>query len=229
MAGKVIIGTYATDVTCGQQKEVNRQMEDGSFTFRQVQDFLDRKNPFVSISADLRDQQKRWQVLFDGEDIACDVYGVSIPKKDSAYGRLIIVPKGLVIGDMIDILNIPVAVKVHTDDLEEEVVTSLRTNDDKSYAVWVKEQVEADDFIAENETGIDLLEMLLYFWVYHTETDKHLDVDRLTYCTGSMLESDRSVPSVYWEPDKKLLNIFFHEISSGNDVGRPTGLRRVIA
>jgi len=58
----------------------------------------------------------------------------------------------------------------------------------------------ADDLMKERVAGITLPERLLLELGYFLATNRHLDVENGTLCSGSR-DSDGDVPSVDWSPD----------------------------
>ena len=94
--------------------------------------------------------------------------------------------------------------------MDAVVQTNDRTAEEKSYAIWVRERVEADEELA-NLSADDLvakkakmkfaditpLERMLYELKFFMETGKHLDIQNVTLCSGSR-DSDGSVPCACW-------------------------------
>lgn len=75
-----------------------------------------------------------------------------------------------------------------------------------SYAVWVRDSVEADDGLRGMSASglargsirsVTLLERLIYGLRYFLETGSHLDVASRTLCSGSR-NADGFVPYVFW-------------------------------
>ena len=100
--------------------------------------------------------------------------------------------------------HFPCSSDFHCDDIS----TNDRSPDTKSYALWVRDVVEADknlailsarDLTRRQVSGITFLERLLLEVTYFTETQQHLDVDvTATLCTGSRYP-DGFVPTVRWD------------------------------
>ena len=94
--------------------------------------------------------------------------------------------------------------------MDAVVQTNDRTAEEKSYAIWVRERVEADEELA-NLSADDLvakkakmkfaditpLERMLYELKFFMETGKHLDIQNVTLCSGSR-DSGGHVPRAYW-------------------------------
>ncbi len=75
-----------------------------------------------------------------------------------------------------------------------------------SYAVWVRDRIEADeefanqsanDLAAKMHKGITLLERIILELAYFEEKGSHLDVSNVTLCSGSR-GADGYVPFAYW-------------------------------
>jgi hypothetical protein len=111
---------------------------------------------------------------------------------------------------------------LYADDMDKEVVENDRDpNSDSSYAVSVRATVEADEEQAnksanqlakEGHKGITLLERLLLELAYFLTTGKHLDVKKVTLCSGSR-RSDGRVPGVFWNSDYR--GVFVYCCSPG--------------
>ena len=90
--------------------------------------------------------------------------------------------------------------------LDQIVTKNERSAKDSSYAIWVKDEVEADENLknlsangikSQNLTTETLAERLIHELKFFDETSQHLDVKNITLCAGSR-DDDGSVPDVYW-------------------------------
>lgn len=141
--------------------------------------------------------------------IVTDFSGVEIPEQPTnGMWRLIFVPEGLTLNATIVAMRKHFKVWVYAEDLDSNVLTNTR-NSATAYAVWVRVSDEPDaeflgkstqDADMEGKIGITLLERLLLGLKHFTETDKHLDIKGVTFCTGSRLAGG-DVPGVYWDAD----------------------------
>jgi hypothetical protein len=168
-------------------------------------------------SMELADQIKRWQSIFDKAGITCDTSKVKIPDQKPGFDRLIIVPKGMTLSQMNNIMRL-FNVWLYTSkikSLDDFIPKNDRSNENVSYAIWVRDRVESDEEhincsaeqIARMKIhGITALERLLYELIYFTETGRHLDVVAHTLCTGSRNYID-GVPLVFWEPGLRKVSL----------------------
>jgi hypothetical protein len=116
----------------------------------------------------------------------------------------VIVAKGTTMNQTVVAMRKKFKVWLYVDDLDGDVMKNDRVAD-RDYCVLFKKNVEADedlknlsaDVLAEKENfkGITLLERLLLEILYFSRTNKHLDIDNVTLCSGSRY-SDGNVPSV---------------------------------
>lgn len=165
----------------GVLKDFFRQMDDGSITLAMVQSFLERRNS--SVSSILAD----WQAFYQAEfGIALDTAYIHIPERRKGFDRLIVVAAGLKIQQVYDRCKKLFPCWKYTNrDLDEAVPTNDRMPVNGSYAIWIRDRVEADeelknlsanDLKRKNIPGTTLLERLLFELKYFRETGKHLDV-----------------------------------------------------
>ena len=203
---KVVV--KGSSVSASQLKDLFRQIDDGSLGGRHIQALLEHRDPFAGPSMELADHLARWQSIFDEADITCDTSKVKIPDQQPGFDRLIIIPKGLTMNKTVEILRTKCDVWLYADDLDKAITKNDRSNKKATYAIWVRDRIEADEEyknmsakqIAEQGIdGITVLERLLYELMYFTETGKPLDVKCLTLCTGSR-DADGNVPHVCWTP-----------------------------
>ncbi len=111
------------------------------------------------------------------------------------------------------------------DNLDKKVIYNERDAKNGSYAIWVKDEMEADEkyknLSANQIKGMNiktetLAERLIHELKHFKETGKHLDIKNITLCSGSRY-SDGSVPFVDWSDDDKLyVYWYFPDDSSDN-------------
>jgi hypothetical protein len=155
-------------------------------------------------NAALLDWVKFYREMFG---IELDVSTLRFTIKWSAFDRLIVVAGGLSIQQVYDKCRGLFPCWKYTDQSLDEIVT-VNDRDPKNgtYAVWVRDRVEADeehknksanDLAKAKIKGETLLERLLHELKYWKETGKHLDIQNVTLCSGSR-NSLGDVPSVSW-------------------------------
>jgi hypothetical protein len=150
--------------------------------------------------------QKFYQEVFG---IETDFSEVEFPKDKEGFERAIIMAKGITTQQLIKKCREYFAVsdgvsKAIGEDLEG-VIVSERSCMQESYAVLVQDLVEAsrgklegfsaDDAKAEKIATETLKERLIHELKYFLETGKHLDIESVTICAGSLLPSGE-VPTV---------------------------------
>jgi len=140
--------------------------------------------------------------------LTLDLSGVKIPEKVAGFDRLIVVAHALTPNKVFSIIKKHFDAWRYTDDLDRDVPHNDRNPKSGTYAVWVRDVVEADeemknlsyDDCAEKQIkGITLLERLVLELKYFSETGKHLDIENWTLCSGSR-SADGYVPSAHWNP-----------------------------
>jgi len=103
--------------------------------------------------------------------------------------------------------------------LDEAVSINDRSPSSGSYAIWLRDRVEADEehknksanyLKSANISGITLLERLLFEFKYFRETGKHLDVQNWTLCSGSRYTGG-GVPRVDWGPGSRGLWVYWYD------------------
>ncbi len=132
-----------------------------------------------------------------------------IPARQSGFDRLIIVAAGTMSNRLFAKCKEKFGAWRWTEDLDT-VVSDRKA--DKDYAIWIRDRVEADQELKNLSAnilrercvvGITLEERLIYELKYFSETAKHLDINNITLCSGS-LYSGGGVPGVYWGVDDGL-------------------------
>lgn len=119
--------------------------------------------------------------------------------------RLLFIPKGMTMNISFSIASKLFKTWRYFDDLDSSVTKNCRTASEH-YAVWVRDAVEPDTETLGQSTrktdsdmkiGITLLERIIFEIKYFSETEKHLDIKGLTFCSGSRI-SDGDVPYADW-------------------------------
>lgn len=155
-------------------------------------------------------QLSEWVILYKEMGIDLDISGVKIPERKSDFDRLIVVAEGQTPNCAYEECAKRFPCWKYAGDLDKAVSTNDRDPKNGTYAVWVRDRVEADEELKSKSAddlteagikGITLTERLLYELKYFTETGKHLDLKNWTLCSGSR-GSDGHVPSVRWRGDR---------------------------
>lgn len=198
-----MIGNVSSDVL-GMLGDLCGKLKHGSITSKELDTFLNRRNPFE----ERQQMLAGWQALYKEIGIVADFSGLRVPAKKRGFDRLIAIPQGIKIQQVYDVnAQLFGCWKYTSANLDETVTKNDRDpNHDGAYAIWVRERVEADeewknksaDQLRERSVpGITLLERLLYELKFFKETGRHLDVKNVTLCSGSRCR-DGLVPGVYF-------------------------------
>src|SRR3989344_1185638 len=165
--------------------------------------FLKKRNPFSLVSDLLLDWQNFWKRM----GAKADLWKVKIPRKQKGFDRLIVVPHGMTPQKIYDLCASKFRCWKYTgDSLDKAIIHEDRTAKDGSYAIWVRERIEADeelknrsanDLAAMKISGITFTERAIYELKHHDETSQNLDIQNITLCSGSRY-FDGDVPCVYW-------------------------------
>ena len=152
------------------------------------------------------DPRREWERFYhDIFGISADFSDLSLPEKQVGFNWLIVMHQGLTEHILIGACEKRFKVQCSIKDKDLIAIKSTRTNN-KTYAFWVRDRIEADD---ENKNksandcgreginGITLAERLLLELWYHWKTDKHLDIENYTLCSGSRIPGGY-VPRVTW-------------------------------
>lgn len=135
-----------------------------------------------------------------------DLHGPAVPEHRSGFDRVIVVPQGLTLNRTVEVCRSKLKVYTYRDDLDGDVTVNDRTALNGTYAIRVRDRVEADeelknlsadDLAGRSIAGITLLERLVLELKYYDETGKHPDIQNWTLCSGSR-HSGGAVPCVYW-------------------------------
>ena len=132
---------------------------------------------------------------------------LKLPNKRRGFERLIIVHKGLTTEQSFQKCKGRFNSWKYTNDSLDSVITQNdRTNKDRTYAIWVRPCIEADEIHKnksanilkqQNIKSITLNERLILELIYHHETKEHLDISNVTLCEGSR-DARGYVPRVGW-------------------------------
>jgi hypothetical protein len=215
------VGVEVRMMTGGQLKDLCTTAVQGipaEMTFEVANDGLSRKAEFIAYiraffpnPADLADPVKQWGNFYQKYlGLTVDLSGVKIPERTAEqakeFTRLIIVACGLTRNQIYSACQKQFTCYKYIDDLDASITVNERDSKTGSYAIWVRDTVEADevhqnksaDMVAKEKlTTETLLERMIHELKYFAETGKHLDLSRITLCSGSR-GSGGNVPSAYW-------------------------------
>jgi len=156
--------------------------------------------------------------------ITANLSNIRIPEKQPGFDRLIIVSKGLTLNRVYDKCAENFPCSRYIDDLDKAVILNDRNPNKGSYAIWVRDRIEADeelenlsvdDLKEKKIPGITLLERMLCELKYWEETEKHLDIQNWTLCAGSR-DSGGDVPRVYWYDDELRVDWYHSDSRHGH-------------
>lgn len=205
---------------------------DREFWKNSLNRFLRREEPVFLETESLdpfRKEKRSWQKFYKSVfGIDADFSNVVIPKRPGPVKNwwLIIVAKGMMPQRLLDKCRENFSCWCWTNKNLDEIVESERTAKDGHYAVWVRARVEADeefknisadDLKKKNHTGITLEERIVLELYYFWKTNKHLDIQNVTLCSGSRC-SDGGVPSVDWGDGR--LDVSWDDSAFANDLLR---------
>ncbi len=188
----------------GVLADMFRQIKDGSLTRTHLQALVEHRDPFA-----ITDVKSDWVEFYRRYfRLTVDFSDVQILDDTRGFDRIVLIPKGLTIGRAIKALKKQFPVWTYRDDLDDEHVPTNDRKADRNYAVWFRDNVEADAEFANTSANqlqdrkincITLLERLVMELKYWAETGgEHLDINNWTLCAGSR-DSDGNVPGVDWD------------------------------
>lgn len=107
-------------------------------------------------------------------------------------------------------INLGVNVYTYTDnnDLDNRIVANDRDPKNGSYAVYLKQKIEAVDK-QQGCNNITLLERLLLGLDYFLATEYHLDEKNWTFCSGSH-DYRGHVPGVHWNSEYRRIYVSWY-------------------
>jgi len=148
-----------------------------------------------------------WQAFFTKYfGMELDLSKIATPKHQSGFDRIVVVPQGLTLNQVVEVCKKHFSVYCYYDDLDAEMTHSDRDAKNGHYAIRIRDRVEADEELRsrsanwlkeEGVTTMTLMERLILELKYYEETGEHLDVENVTLCAGSR-DSDGRVPHVDW-------------------------------
>ena len=158
------------------------------------------------------DPVRQWQSFYQKAfGLKVGLSYVEIPERTEEqkkeFTRLVVILKCLTNNQVYDACAKHFPCSRYTEDLDSGVPTSERDPKNGTYAIWVRDVVEADEVHKKNSANMikglgikteTLLERMLHGLKYFLETGRHLDITNCTLCSGSRY-SDGGVPDGYWD------------------------------
>lgn len=130
-----------------------------------------------------------------------------IPEKREGFDRLIVVADGITPQQVYEICENHFSCWKWTEKSLDEIVVNFQARSvNGSYAIWLRNRIEADEELEnlsmralkeKGVPGINLAERLLLEIKHFRETGQHLDVRSTTLCVGSRCLNG-GVPAVRW-------------------------------
>lgn len=229
MAKQAVVGPDLMldwDKYCNIMHELHGQIGRGVLTLDHLQAVVEHRNPFevvaspkagvVQVVRSVDEILAEWVSFYRevfGEEV--DFSGLRVPERRDGFNRLIVVAKGMTPESVFQKCRALFKAWKYTIDrsldevvfdADDGVEQKYRQSDHKTYAVWVRDRVEADQELknlSANQLkeygilGITLEARELYELKYFKETGKHLDWKIVTLCAGSR-RVDGRVPGVDW-------------------------------
>lgn len=144
-----------------------------------------------------------WRDLYKKEfNLDVDMSEIRIPEHKPGFDRLIVVAKGATLNKAYEACEKKFKCWKYTYDLEKSVIKNDRDPAKNTYAIWIRDQKEADEELRNLSSvnlkrkgikGITLLERLVFELKFFNETGKHLDINNLTLCSGSSNSSEHEL------------------------------------
>ena len=159
--------------------------------------------------------------------------GITIPEHQPGFDRLVVVPQGMTLNEVLQACRDRFPVWSYCDDDPDRDVTENDREPKETYAIWVRDRVEADeelrgfsvnDLQKRGIPGITLLERLLLELMFFEESGKHLDAETWTLCSGSRHTVGGYVPHVWWGYDG--LRVYWYAL---DDRGNLLRSRQVVS
>lgn len=178
--------------------------------------------------------------IAEWESFYQDVFGIrvgfsnlKIPEKESGFNRLIIMAAGMTPQQTFDKCEkLFPCWKWTSDSFDSMVSYSQRTSKNGAYAVWVRDCMEADEDLKNQSADVikskqitteTFEERCVQELKYFKETGEHLDMENITFCTGSRY-SNGEVPCISW-----VTGMFRIRSARPDRAGRELRSRRVVA
>ena len=156
---------------------------------------------------DIAEEIVSWQSFYQKYfGINLDLSQVKIPEHQPGFDRLLVIAQGLTPNKVFETCQEHFQCWRYTEDLDEANKNRNDREPIQTYAIWVRDQIEADEELRVLSVeglkklgilGVTLLERLIYEFKFWDETKQHLDILKWTLCSGSRYLSNY-VPRVGW-------------------------------
>lgn len=188
-----------------------------------------------SVSDEYVKDREGWEKFYKTHfNWTVDFSGVIIPEKPTLLGqwRLLFIAQGMTMNlawsRMVDLFR---CWKSY-DNLDKEIKLNKQTSA-KHYAIWIRDGIEPDEEFRGQSTedadpnmdiGMTFLEREILEIAYFSETSKHLDIEGVTFCSGSRY-TDGDVPSFCWDTDDSRVGTYVYSVGHSN---LRYGIRRAV-
>lgn len=193
------------------------KMLNGALTDDEIKRFDNRENPFVRARLS-KNKAAVWEKLYRDEfGMSVDLSQVAVPDNPGGFGRTIVIATGLTAAMVVAACRKYFKDRIDIEDLDADVPENERTAASGSYAIRVRDRIEADeelknlsaeDIKARGVATMTLLERLVYELKYFKETGQHLDIGNWTLCAGSRRRVG-DVPIVRWRAVFRRLHVYW--------------------
>lgn len=222
---KSSIGSISSKELLDLRIDLDQKLAKEVISIEEVKLFLKRQNPFALPSEKLEVWQKFYLKYF-GKEI--DFSRVQIPKKPKGNNWRLIVIAGLGTELLFQTAKKRFDCWKWTEESLDEAVLTNERDPNTIYAIWVKDNVEADeenrnlsanDIKAKELTTETLAERITHEMIYFDETGNHLDIQNFTLCSGSR-RSDGGGPGAGWYGGEFSVRWYYSDSSHSDLRGR---------
>lgn len=219
------IGTMLAEVF--RQLCLGLQGSRQGLTLEQVQLFIEHRNPFAKVADGFAELKAEWRAFYkECLNMDVDFSMLTIPKCPGSGWRLLIIAQGVLPEQVFQAMKNFFRVWKCTDkSLDDLVIYNERDSRNGAYAIWVRDNREADEahknksanqVKAEKLSTETLAEREIHELKYFRETGKHLDINNVTLCSGSRYD-DGDVPSVDWSRGSDGFSVSWYNPDDSDD------------
>ena len=207
--------------------------------YKKIENALGISSKKEKLTGELPETIKPWQEFYQKTfRITPDFSKLEIPEKREGFDKLLVIAKGMTPQKLFDQCKELFPAEKDTKKDLDEIITSDRHAKKESYAIWVRDCIEADDQKLE-DLSVDeikkqglvtetLEERLIQELEYFFRTKDHLDKERVNLCVGSLYVTGR-VPSVRWVNDNLYVYWYSMDPSTPSDILRTLRAREVVS
>ncbi|PIR88036.1 MAG: hypothetical protein COU10_01330 [Candidatus Harrisonbacteria bacterium CG10_big_fil_rev_8_21_14_0_10_45_28] len=227
------MGTKLTNLTIGVIVKLFRALARAGWTIQDVVALKERASDVLTFlrvtppedkGMSTSTQLARWVRIYREKfGLILDPETIHLPYRLRGFDRLVVVA----VDDLAKIFAVCqnlFGLWLYRDDLAG-TVSSVRTCESGAYAVWVRNQREADrenrDQPAQNferDGCVTLHERILFEIAYFLETGQHLDEERWTICAGSR-GAGGGAPRVCWSPRRQMVFVGWYDVQGRDSDG----------